>query len=93
MNEAMDIPNFETISGRSWIDLTIRKNILAQKTRRWTRGEGESCTDHKLIIFDIETGTLSCNTFTQGHDIKIQNIEENVRNFGVELAFKIQLRE
>ena len=63
MNEANDVPTFETIRGRSWIDLTICNNILAQNTRRWTCGEEESCSDHKLILFDIEGGTSDCNTF------------------------------
>jgi len=49
MNEATDIPTFETIRGRSWIDLTLCSNILAQKTRRWMCGENERCSDHNLI--------------------------------------------
>jgi tRNA A37 threonylcarbamoyladenosine synthetase subunit TsaC/SUA5/YrdC len=31
MNEETSIPTFETIRGRSWIDLTLCNNILAQK--------------------------------------------------------------
>ena len=57
MNEATDIPTFETIGGRSWIDLTLCNNILAQNTKSWTCGEEESSSDHKLILFDIEPGT------------------------------------
>jgi len=34
MNEATDIPTFETIRGHSWIYLTLCNNILAQNTRR-----------------------------------------------------------
>jgi hypothetical protein len=34
MNEATGIPTFETIRGRSWIDLTLCNNVLAQNTRR-----------------------------------------------------------
>jgi hypothetical protein len=56
MNNAIDIPTFETIRGRSWIDLTLGNNKLAQNIRRWTCGEEESCSDHKLIFFDIEDG-------------------------------------
>ena len=55
MNEATSIPTFETIRGRSWIDLTLRNNILVQSTRGWTCGEEESCSDHKLICFDFAT--------------------------------------
>ena len=61
INQESDIPTFETLRGRSWIDLTICNNILVQKTRRWTCGENESCSDHNLIRFDIEAGTTGCN--------------------------------
>jgi hypothetical protein len=63
MNEKMKVPTFESNSGRSWIDLTICNNILAQNIRRWTCGEEESCSDHKIILFDIEGGISSANTF------------------------------
>jgi len=59
-NEETGIPTFETVRGRSWIDLTLCNNILAQNTRRWTCGQEESCSDHKLILFDIEAGTSGC---------------------------------
>ena len=49
MNEESDIPTFETIRGRSWIDLTICNKTLAQKIAGWSCGEEESCSDHKLI--------------------------------------------
>ena len=55
INEANDTPTFETNRGRSWIDLTIFNNILAQKTRGWTCGEEERCVDHKIIFFDIDS--------------------------------------
>jgi hypothetical protein len=55
MNEERGIASFETIRGWSWIDLTLYNNILAQKLRGWTCGEYESCSDHNLIRFDIET--------------------------------------
>ena len=61
MNEATSIPTFENIRGRSWIDLTLCNNILAQSTRRWTCGEEERCSDHKLICFDIVTKKQNCN--------------------------------
>jgi len=73
MNEATDIPTFETIRGRSWIDLTLCSNILAQKTRRWMCGENERCSDHNLIWFDIEAGTTGCNAFD--HTRKLYHIK------------------
>ena len=56
MNEEFDIPTFETIRGRSCINLTICNKTLAQKTAGWSCGEEESCSNHKLISFGIELG-------------------------------------
>jgi len=53
MNEATDTPTFETMRGRSRIDLTLCDNVLIQKTSGWTCGEEESCADHKIIFFNI----------------------------------------
>jgi hypothetical protein len=61
INVETDIPTFETNRGRSWIDLTLCNNILAQKTRGWTCGEEESCADHKIIFFDIESMAVDGN--------------------------------
>lgn len=55
INEVNDKPMFETIRGCSWIDLTLCNNILAHKIRRWTCGEEESCSDNKVIFFDINS--------------------------------------
>jgi hypothetical protein len=63
MNEKTDVLTFESTRGRSWIDLTICNNILARNIRRWTCGEEESCSDHKIILFDIEGGISGVNTF------------------------------
>jgi hypothetical protein len=53
MNEATGTPTFETMRGRSWIDLTLCNNVLVQKTSGWTCGEEESCADHKILFFNI----------------------------------------
>ena len=63
MNEETDCPTFETVRGRSWIYLTLCNNIRAQKIRRWACGGNKSCSDHNLIRFDIEAGTMGCNAF------------------------------
>jgi hypothetical protein len=34
MNEETDTPTFETVRGRSWIDLTLYNNIVVKKIRR-----------------------------------------------------------
>jgi len=56
---------FETNRGRIWIDLTLSNNILALKTRGWTYGEEESCPDHKIIFFKIDStkvnGIVACH--------------------------------
>jgi hypothetical protein len=59
INEATDIPTFQTNRGQSWIDLTLSNNILAQKTRGWTCGEEESCAENKIIFFEIESTKVS----------------------------------
>ena len=65
INEVSDIPMFETNRGRIWIDLTLSNNILALKTRGWTYGEEESCPDHKIIFFKIDStkvnGIVACH--------------------------------
>jgi hypothetical protein len=81
MKEATDISTLETIRGCSWIDLTLCNNILAQNTTSWTYREEESCSDHKLILFDIEPGTSGYNAFTYARKRyqKKQNVGENLR--------------
>ena len=59
INEETDIPTFETNRGRSWVDITLSNNILAQKTRGWTCGEKESCAVDK-IFFEIEYSKVTC---------------------------------
>jgi len=54
INKETGILSFKTNRGRRWIDLTLCNSILAQKTRRRTCGEEESCADHMIIFFDIE---------------------------------------
>ena len=53
MNEPTGIPTFETIRGRSWIDLTLCNGKIAATITDWTNGKDESCSDHKIISFNI----------------------------------------
>jgi hypothetical protein len=62
INEATDVPIFETKRDRSWTDLTRCNNILAQNIRGWTCGEEESCADHKILLFDMETMVADGNS-------------------------------
>ena len=55
MNEDSDVPTFESSRGRSWIDLTLCNNTLAQKIGRWSCGEEVSCADHNIIFFEIDS--------------------------------------
>ena len=55
LNKETGIPSFETNRGHSWIDLTLCNSKLTQNIRTWTCGEEESCADHKIIQFDIES--------------------------------------
>ena len=96
MNEETDIPTFETIRGRSWVDMTLRNNAPAQKTIRWTCGENESRSDHNLIRFDIEAGTTGCNAFNhtrKGYHIKTEDWGEIREQTGYELAYRIWMCE
>jgi hypothetical protein len=56
INEESDTPTFKTSRGHICIDLTICNKILAQNITGWSCGEDESCSDHKLISFDIDLG-------------------------------------
>jgi len=96
MNEETGISTFEKIRGRSWLDLTLCKNILAQKLRGWTCGENESCSDHNLIRFDIETGPKGCNTFDRSwkrYHIKTEDWGKFENKTGLELACRIWMFE
>jgi hypothetical protein len=61
INTETGIPSFETNRGRSWIDLTLCNSKLTQNVSRWTCGEEESCADHKIICFDIESRSFEEN--------------------------------
>lgn len=53
INENTGIPTFETRRAKSWIDLTITNNTLLKRITNWKCGEEESCSDHKIISFQI----------------------------------------
>lgn len=54
-NEDNGLPTFETVRSRSRIDLTISNNTMVRHITEWNSGEEESCSDHKIITFRIET--------------------------------------
>ena len=46
-------PTFETIRGRSYVDLMIVNNQLIRRVTDWACGIQESCSDHKIITFNL----------------------------------------
>jgi hypothetical protein len=62
MNVDSDVPTFESSRGCSWIFLTLCNSTLAQKIRGWTCGEEVICTDHKIILFEIDSWANCCKT-------------------------------
>lgn len=53
MNENVAAPTFETIRGKSRIDLTICNSLILGYFEDWRCGEEESCCDHNNITFKI----------------------------------------
>ena len=49
------VPTFETNRGRSRVDLTLATGSLSRYINKWTIGEQESCSDHKLISYTIQS--------------------------------------
>lgn len=95
INEETGIPSFETNRGRSWIDLTLCNRKLAQKTRRWTCGEEESCSDHKIIFFDIEVmddGGNATQHFRKRYNTKVDNWGTFVHNLALNLVTNFNCR-
>lgn len=43
-------PTFETVNGRSWIDLTFSRGVTVEG---WAVGTDELLSDHKLISFSV----------------------------------------
>jgi hypothetical protein len=46
-------PTFETTRGSSYVDLTIVNNQLLRRVTDWTCGIQESCSDHKILTFNL----------------------------------------
>jgi len=47
-------PTFETTRGSHYVDLMIVNNQLLRRVTDWTRGTQESCSDHKILTFNLE---------------------------------------
>jgi len=46
-------PTFETTRGSSYVDLTIVNNQLLRRVTDWTCCIQESCSDHKILSFNL----------------------------------------
>jgi hypothetical protein len=85
INAETGVPTFETIRGRSWIDLTLANDKLSRNTEKWTCGEEESCADHKLFYFDI-VSKVSVGNITKFHRKRYKTNVENWDTFEHELT-------
>jgi hypothetical protein len=88
-NEDTSTPTFETMRGRSWIDLTLCNNPMVQKTSGWTCGEEESCADHKIIFFNI-TAVRTGGTATYFPGKRYLMKTEDWENFVIQLTTNLQ---
>jgi hypothetical protein len=46
-------PTFETTRGSSYVDLKIVNNQLLRRVTDWTCSIQESCSDHKILTFNL----------------------------------------
>jgi hypothetical protein len=95
INKETGIPSFETNRGCSWIDLTLCNSRLAQKTMRWMCGEEESCANHKIIFFDIESTDVEGNAthhIRKWYNTKADNWGTFVYNLTQNLVTKFNTR-
>lgn len=49
-NDPNSMPTFETVNGRSWVDVTFSANA---EVTRWTVHEEDSLSDHRLLSFSV----------------------------------------
>lgn len=80
MNEECENTTFESITGKSNIDLTITNGVLMKKFNEWKCRSEESCSDHKFITFNIkfqETYKAEYNF----HGVKYLIREEKLQEF------------
>ena len=58
MNEDSEMTTVQSNRGSNNIYLTISNNKLLKKVQEWKISEAESCSDHKIIQFQIATKAL-----------------------------------
>ncbi|KAF2898333.1 hypothetical protein ILUMI_07837 [Ignelater luminosus] len=55
-NQPGHLPTFETLNGRSHVDLTFTTPALAPLVREWQVREDVSCADHRAITWTLANG-------------------------------------
>lgn len=85
MNESTDAATFQSSRGSSRVDLTITNNKLLRYFSEWQCGEEESCSDHNIIKFRIESSNIGeCKTSYLG--VRYITKQENYKKFQTSLA-------
>lgn len=52
LNDSGSIPTFETVNGKSWIDLSLVSTELTRQINRWEVLEEHNNSDHKYIVIN-----------------------------------------
>lgn len=74
-------PTFQTRRGSSWIDLTLCNEKFIKEVRDWTNLNEESCSDHRVISFQIGTPTTTTKEVFQFLDHRYKVREEDWTQF------------
>nr|GBN69323.1 hypothetical protein AVEN_144486-1 [Araneus ventricosus] len=52
-NDIYSAPTFDSERGKSWIDLTLKKNISREVFKNWVLHQDVTASDHNLITYEI----------------------------------------
>jgi hypothetical protein len=83
-------PTFEMTRGSSYVDLMIVNNELIRHVTNWTCSKQESCSDHKIITFNlgmVRQEKPTSNTDYAGIRYMIEN--GDFRKFEATLVFNL----
>lgn len=91
MNEKSDITTFESSTGKSNVDLTLSNACLVQSLFDWECCHDESCSDHRIITFNIGTPSVQHND-NGFHSIKYIVNEANFGDFEESIVKELEQR-
>ena len=60
INEKDSEPTFETVNGKSWIDLSVTSGEMLPKVTHWEIKDEVTMSDHKYISFGFFASTMFC---------------------------------